>query len=172
MFGTNGHHYTRDLEDLRDKRVKMEHIEDSTNIRSPNGKRMFKYGVMWGTSYDKLRTCRKCDELKPKKEFYDYSVMERDRHNNSLNICCRDCQVVKYVCGYKQDGFIVDNVEENDEEFEVERICGHRIRNGKHEFLVRWLNYGDEHDTWEPYSGLKHLRVVKKYIKVFVSSKK
>ena len=46
-----------------------------------------------------------------------------------------------------------------------------RIRNGKYEFLVRWLDYGEDYDTWEPYSGLKHLRIVKKYIKIFVSSK-
>ena len=168
MFGTNGHHYTKDHEDLRDQRVKLEHIEDTTNIRMPNGMRMIRNGVMQGTTYDKMRTCRKCNVTKPKKEFADYSVMEGDRRNNSLNIHCRDCQVVKYVCGYKQDGFIVD---EESEEFEVERIFSHRIRNGKYEFLVRWLDYGEDYDTWEPYSGLKHLRIVKKYIKIFVSSK-
>lgn len=174
MFGTNGHHYTRDLQILRDGRVKLDHIEDTTNIRMPNGERMeIKRGRMQGTTYDKMRTCRTCNEIKNKKEFCDYSVMERDRRNNSLNIHCRDCQPVKYACGYKQDGFIVgedqdEEDEDEDEEFEVESITSFRFGKDECEFLVHWLNYGHEHDTWEPFSGLKHLTVLKKYIKMFV----
>jgi hypothetical protein len=40
---------------------------------------------------------------------------------------------------------------EGELEFEVEAILSHRFtRGGKLEFLVRWLGYGHDHDTWEP----------------------
>jgi hypothetical protein len=173
MLGTNGHQYTRDLQDLRDKRVKVAHDGDTTNIRMPNGVRMnIRNGhSMQGTNYNRIRTCRTCNETKNKKEFYDYSVIEGDRCNNSLNIHCRDCQFAKYASGYKQDGFVVldeeseEETEESEEEFEVECIRGHRIRNDKYEFLVHWLNYSDDEDTWEPFSGLKHLTIFKNYQK-------
>jgi hypothetical protein len=180
MLGTNGHHYSINVEDLRDRRVKVAHVGDTTNIRLPNGVRMdIRHGhSMQGTSFDSMRTCRTCNVLKNKIEFCDYAVMERDRRNNSLNIHCRDCQLVKYASGYKQDGFVAandfeedveddDDDEEDDEEYEVEFICSHRIRNGEYEFLVHWLHYSDEEDTWEPYVGLNHLDILKNYIKRF-----
>lgn len=40
---------------------------------------------------------------------------------------------------------------EGEWEFEVESILSHRfLRNNKTEFLVKWLGYGPEHNTWEP----------------------
>lgn len=207
MLGTNGHRYTRDLRDLRDKRVKSQHIGDVTNIRMPNGTRreIVPGRPMRGTSYDEVRRCRTCNERKNKKEFLDYAVMERDRRNNSLNIHCRDCQVVKYASGYRQDGFVAadeaeaededeeeaededeedadeeedeqeeaedadeDDGDEEDEVFEVEYIVSHRIKNDGYEFLVRWLNYSDEEDTWEPRDELKHLDVFKQYVETFL----
>jgi hypothetical protein len=40
---------------------------------------------------------------------------------------------------------------EGELEFEVEAILSHRFtRGGNLEFLVRWLGYGHDHDTWEP----------------------
>ena len=53
-------------------------------------------------------------------------------------------------------------------EYEVERILAHRpssvaIKKGlpnkvlqKLEFLIHWSNSGSAHDTWEPYSNMKH----------------
>jgi chromodomain protein Y len=39
-------------------------------------------------------------------------------------------------------------------EYEVERVLGHReVKRGKqirNEFLVKWLGYEHEHNTWEP----------------------
>jgi hypothetical protein len=49
---------------------------------------------------------------------------------------------------------------ENSLEFEVERILDHRqVKRGRNrttrnEFLVKWLGYGPEHNTWEPESNL------------------
>jgi hypothetical protein len=42
-------------------------------------------------------------------------------------------------------------------EFEVEKLLLHRIRKrGKTEFLVKWLGYPAEHNTWEPLEGMSH----------------
>ena len=46
--------------------------------------------------------------------------------------------------------------------WEVDCILQHRvIKRGKgrqqHEYLVRWKNFGPEHDSWEPQSGVKKL---------------
>jgi hypothetical protein len=56
---------------------------------------------------------------------------------------------------YKQDGRVQPppppEMIEGDFEYEVEAILSHRfLRGNKLEFLVRWLGYGHEHDTWEP----------------------
>jgi hypothetical protein len=45
-------------------------------------------------------------------------------------------------------------------EYEVERVLGHRkVKSGKQigkEFLVKWLGYEHEHNTWEPEKHLTH----------------
>ena len=35
----------------------------------------------------------------------------------------------------------------------VDKILAHRSRNGRHEWKVRWQDYGPERDTWEPASS-------------------
>ena len=43
-------------------------------------------------------------------------------------------------------------------EFFVESILDHRgnlSRMKEIEFLVRWLNFNDSHDSWEPYANLR-----------------
>ena len=32
----------------------------------------------------------------------------------------------------------------------VEKILNHRIRNGRHQWLVKWQGYDDSMNTWEP----------------------
>ncbi|KAI1293553.1 Heterochromatin protein 1 [Halotydeus destructor] len=41
-----------------------------------------------------------------------------------------------------------------EEEFIVEEIITKRYQNGKLEYFVKWLNYGDEENTWEPRKNL------------------
>jgi hypothetical protein len=45
-------------------------------------------------------------------------------------------------------------------EYKVERVLGHReVKRGKQirkEFLVKWLGYEHEHNTWEPGKHLTH----------------
>ena len=46
-------------------------------------------------------------------------------------------------------------------EYEVERLLDHRhVKRGRtrtrNQFLVKWLGYGPEHNTWEPESNLTH----------------
>ena len=50
------------------------------------------------------------------------------------------------------------------QEYEVEDIVGHR-RSGKAlQYLVRWLGYGPQYDTWEPARGLRNATtLVRKY---------
>ena len=152
MFGTNGHHYNAAIanEDLRDKRVKQEHIHDCTNIRLRNSKRVKpikQNRSMKGTSYSISRQCRKCRQKKHKKHFYDNTVMTKDRKHNSLNIICRDCQPIKL-----------------NKELKVKSIISHILKEDGHEFKVHWKGYTEDDDTYEPAGILQHLEIFKKYL--------
>lgn len=41
-------------------------------------------------------------------------------------------------------------------EFEVEQILDSRLSRGRLEYLVKWQNYTEEHNTWEPESNVKN----------------
>ena len=55
---------------------------------------------------------------------------------------------------------------EGNEEYEVERILTHKdLRNGTRQYLVRWVGYGPESDTYFNESKLTHCReTVQKYL--------
>lgn len=78
------------------------------------------------------------------------------------NMRCHPVFHVSLLHGYKTDGRVQPPplpVEINDElEYEVEAILLHRdVKRGKRstrEYLVKWLGYGPEHNSWEPDSGM------------------
>lgn len=53
----------------------------------------------------------------------------------------------------------------NQNNYAVENIIGHKKKNHKNYFLVRWEGFTSKYDTWEPENNLKHLSVYKKYTK-------
>lgn len=54
--------------------------------------------------------------------------------------------------------------EEDEEEYEVQEIVDHRKeRGGKVVYRIRWKNYGENDDTWEPEETLSCPDLIKKY---------
>ena len=49
---------------------------------------------------------------------------------------------------------------EGEEEFQVEQILQHRGKKPRYQYLVKWLGYGPEHNTWEPASNMTHCEEV------------
>ena len=51
------------------------------------------------------------------------------------------------------DQSILSNIaDDDDDEYIVEAIIGEREINGEKEYLIKWLGYDDDDDTWEPIS--------------------
>merc|ERR1719223_2263402 len=48
-----------------------------------------------------------------------------------------------------------ESSEESDEEYEVESILQSRFVKKKKQYLVKWVNYSDEWNTWEPMENLE-----------------
>lgn len=67
-------------------------------------------------------------------------------------------------CGIKQkESFERSNRKKSmdDASFEVEKILKHKEdKRGVQTFLIRWKNYGPEHDTWEPERNLKNCQTM------------
>ena len=67
---------------------------------------------------------------------------------------------------YRSDGRVQPpplpvELEDGSEWFQVERVCMHRERavgkkrkQVRRSYLIKWLGYGDEHNSWEPESNL------------------
>ena len=50
------------------------------------------------------------------------------------------------------------------EEYSVEKIVGKRVeKNGNVKYKVRWVNYGEDDDTWEPEENLYCPELIKQY---------
>jgi hypothetical protein len=55
---------------------------------------------------------------------------------------------------------------EEEEEYEIKEICRHRRKERGTQFLVHWKGYGNEDDTWLPWSSLGNTEeLLSKYLK-------
>ena len=52
----------------------------------------------------------------------------------------------------------------SEDQYEVEKIIGYRKVNKRHEYLVKWLNFDESENTWEP---IRNLTNCKKLLKEF-----
>ena len=50
------------------------------------------------------------------------------------------------------------NQKEGEELYEVEKILKRRVVKGKFQYLVKWKNYSNEENTWEPESNLTNCK--------------
>lgn len=50
-----------------------------------------------------------------------------------------------------------------EKEWSVERILDKRINNGKVEYLLKWQEYDDEYNSWEPITNLSCIDLIEEY---------
>ena len=60
----------------------------------------------------------------------------------------------------KEEMEIIDN---DDEEYEVEKILDVKKIKGKKYYLVKWMGYSDEESTWEPEDNLNCEELIRKF---------
>ena len=87
------------------------------------------------------------------------------------NMKCHDVFHVSVLKAYRSQGTVqpppvtFDVV--SDMEYEVEQILAHRDvgrKAARREYLVKWLNYGPEHNTWEPLRNMTNCdKLVEQY---------
>ena len=48
----------------------------------------------------------------------------------------------------------------DEEVYAVEEIRDHRVRRGQLQYLIKWMNYGEEENTWEPSENVSDASIV------------
>ncbi|KAK2586789.1 hypothetical protein KPH14_011814 [Odynerus spinipes] len=51
-----------------------------------------------------------------------------------------------------------------EQEYEVDKIVGHRTIKGRRQFLIRWKGYGEESDTWEQEKDLNCPKLIENFL--------
>lgn len=64
-----------------------------------------------------------------------------------------------------EDAEKTNDEEESEEEYEVEKILAHTKQQGKIFYLVKWKNYPDSENTWEPEACFNSRDLIKEYWK-------
>jgi hypothetical protein len=65
-----------------------------------------------------------------------------------------------------EEWFMVEKIlNHRDTEITIKRATKHAPTKTKlqHEYFGKWLNYGDEHNSWEPYGAVSELDMLKEY---------
>jgi hypothetical protein len=84
---------------------------------------------------------------------------------------CHDVFHVSNLQAYRSDGRVQPPpfpIEiDGEEEYEVEQILLHRDRRygkrARREYLIKWLGYGPEHNSWEPATSMHCDELIAKY---------
>ncbi len=53
--------------------------------------------------------------------------------------------------------------EEDEEEYEVERVVDKKVKHGKVEYFIKWKGYPDNENTWEPKENLECGDLIKEF---------
>ncbi|XP_076672288.1 uncharacterized protein LOC143371209 isoform X2 [Andrena cerasifolii] len=91
----------------------------------------------------------------------DTQAMDTEEENKSVGKGGASKRLKKE--DHKASGSIKDK-ENNQKEYEVEKIVGQRTIKGRRQFLVRWKGYDDDSDTWEQEKDLNCAQLIEEFL--------
>ena len=87
-------------------------------------------------------------------EVVDASAVEDSNNEDDERKVCLNCLSEDYKYFQPWDPIKTDS-ESEEEEYEVEKIVAARFVKKKRQYLVKWVNYAEEWNTWEPIENLE-----------------